>query len=228
MSDNTTPHSASDYDREIFRTVPFYSLLHTETIDLVRTLVPNVSVWVDTGCGTGYLVEQALPLLPNTRFLLADPAQAMLDQARMRLAHVPSSRICFLGAFPSEELGGVVSETPQDITAIQSHHYGGDVVRRHATVSCFQLLDKGGLYITFENFRPDTEQGTKVGLDRWCRFQIEAGRSEKSVEEHRARFGKNYFHITIAQHLELLRTTGFSAAEIFWLSHMQVGLYAIK
>jgi tRNA (cmo5U34)-methyltransferase len=228
VSDNSTPHSAFDYDREISRTVPFYSLLHSETIDLVRTLVPDVSVWLDTGCGTGYLAEQAVRVLPNTRFLLADPAQAMLDQARMRLTHVPSSRICFLGAFPSEELAGVVSETPQVITAIQSHHYGGDVVRRRATATCFQLLDKGGLYVTFENFRPDTQQGIKLGLDRWCRFQIEAGRSEKSVEEHRSRFEKNYFPITLSQHLELLRTTGFSAVEMFWLSHMQAGFYAIK
>jgi len=228
MSDNATPHSASVYDAEIFRTVPFYSLFHTETIDLVQTLVPGVSVWLDTGCGTGYLVAQALPLFPETRFLLADPAQSMLDQARNRLAKTTSTRVCFLGAFPSEELAGVVSETPQVITAIQSHHYGGDIVRRRATAACFQLLDTGGLYITFENIRPDTEQGSKAGLDRWCRFQIEAGRSQTSVEEHRARFGKNYFPITMAQHLELLRTTGFSAVEMFWLSHMQAGFYAIK
>jgi tRNA (cmo5U34)-methyltransferase len=228
MRDNSTPHNASDYDREIFKTVPFYHFFHTETIDLVRTLLPNVSVWLDTGCGTGYLAEQAMPLLPKTRFLLADPAAAMLDRARARLAHVPSTRICFLGTFPTEELTEVVSETPQVITAIQSHHYGGDVVRRHATDTCFQLLDRGGLYVTFENFRPDNEQGIKTGLDRWCHFQIDAGRSEQAVEEHRSRFGRNYFPITLSEHLELLRVVGFSVVEMFWLSHMQVGFYAIK
>ena len=101
-------------------------------------------------------------------------------------------------------------------------------MRSRATAACFQLLDTGGLYVTFENFRPETEQGIKAGLDRWCRFQIEAGRSEKAVEEHRSRFGKNYFPITIAQHLELLKATGFSAVETFWVSHMQAGFYAIK
>jgi hypothetical protein len=49
MNDNSTPHSASDYDREILRTVPFYHFFHTETIDLVRKLLPGVSVWLDTG-----------------------------------------------------------------------------------------------------------------------------------------------------------------------------------
>jgi tRNA (cmo5U34)-methyltransferase len=161
MIDNSTPHNASDYDREIFKTVPFYHLFYTETIDLVRTLLPDTSVWLDTGCGTGYLAEQALPLLPETRFLLADPSCAMLDQARVRLARFPSGRIRFLGALSTEELAGVVPETPQVISAIQCHHYGGDEAGRRATDTCFRLLERGGLYITFENIRPDTGRGSR-------------------------------------------------------------------
>ena len=228
MVDNSTPHDASDYDEEIFKTVPFYHLFHTETIDLVRTILSDVPVWLDTGCGTGYLVEQALPLLPNTRFLLADPASAMLDWARVRLARFPSARVRFLGAVASEGLVGVVSEAPQVITAIQCHHYGGDEVRKRATDTCFRLLEKGGLYVTFENIRPDNSRAVEIGLDRWCHFQRKGGRSQQAVEEHRSRFNRNYFPITIAQHLELLRFTGFSVVEIFWLSHMQAGFYAIK
>jgi tRNA (cmo5U34)-methyltransferase len=152
----------------------------------------------------------------------------MLDQARVRLARFPSARVCFLGAFTSEELSAVVSETPQVISAIQCHHYSGDDARKRATDTCFRLLGKGGLYVTFENIRPDTARGVDIGLDRWCCFQREAGRSEPAVEEHRSRFGKNYLPITIAEHLELLRVIGFSVAEMFWLSHMQAGFYAIK
>ncbi len=228
MIDNSTPHNASDYDREIFKTVPFYRLFHTEVIDLVRTLLPHASVWLDTGCGTGYLAEQALPLLPETRFLLADPSCAMLDQARVRLARFPSARIRFLGALATEELAGIVPEMPHVISAIQCHHYGGEEARRRATETCFRLLEGGGLYVTFRNIRPETARGVEIGLDRWSHFQREAGRPEQAVDEHRSRFGKNYFPITIAEHLELLRTTGFSSAEIFWLSHMQAGFYALK
>ncbi len=228
MSDNSTPHKAAQYDAEILRTVPFYHLFHTETIDLVRTLLPDVSVWLDTGCGTGYLAEQALPLLPGVRFLLADPAPPMLDQARKRLAHFPPAAVRFLGAMATEELLGAVPETPQVISAIQCHHYGREEVRRRATGVCFRLLEGGGLYISFENIQPDTPRGIEIALDRWLRFQREAGRSAQAVEEHRSRFGKNYFPITVAKHLKLLRTTGFSVVEVFWLSQMQAGFYAIK
>jgi tRNA (cmo5U34)-methyltransferase len=92
----------------------------------------------------------------------------------------------------------------------------------------FGSFDKGGLYVTFENFRPHTERGIEIGLDRWCHFQSEVGRSEQAVKEHRSRFGRNFFPIAIGEQLELLRVTGFSVVDIFWLSHMQAGFYAIK
>jgi tRNA (cmo5U34)-methyltransferase len=228
MTDNSTPHQSSAYDEEVSKTIPFYPLFHAQTIDLVQTLLPDVSVWLDTGCGTGYLAEHALPAFPKARFLLADPSQAMLDQARIRLARFPAASVDFLGAFPSEELASIISETPQVISAIQCHHYGGDDVRRRATDVCFKLLGEGGLYVTFENIMPGTHRGIEVGLDRWCRFQKESGRSEEAVEDHRSRFGRNYFPITVDEHLKLLQSAGFRVAELFWLSHMQAGFYAIK
>jgi tRNA (cmo5U34)-methyltransferase len=228
MNDNATPHTAASYDGEIFRTIPFYRQFHAETIDLVRTVVPDATLWLDTGCGTGYLTEQALPLFPAVRFLLADPSPAMLDQARERLSPFPPDRFRFLGAMATEGLLDLVSESPQVITAIQSHHYGAEGARIQATEVCFRLLARGGIYVTFENIRADTPRGTTIGLDRWCRFQRESGRSPDAVEEHRSRFGRNYFPITIPEHLHLLRDTGFATVEIFWLSHMQAGFYAIK
>lgn len=228
MKDNATPHDAAQYDMEVAKTIPFYHQFHTETVNLVRTVVPPVSVWLDTGCGTGCLVEHALSRFPGTRFLIADPAPAMLDLARARLAAFPPGRVRVLGAMPTERLAGSVPEPPQVITAIQSHHYGGDEARKAATEVCFRLLQPNGLYVTFENIRPDTARGIEIGLDRWCAFQEAAGRSAQAVAEHRLRFGRDYFPITVPEHLRLLKRTGFSVIEVFWMSHMQAGIYAIK
>jgi tRNA (cmo5U34)-methyltransferase len=228
VNDNATPHKADAYDAEIFNTIPFYRRFHLETIDLVHNVLPDVSVWLDTGCGTGYLTELALPLFPEVRFLLADPSPAMLDRARERLAAFPSHRLTILGTLGTESLIGHVNDSPQVITAIQSHHYYSEEARSQATGVCFGLLERGGIYITFENIRPDTDRGTSIGLDRWCRYQRECGRSAEAVEDHRSRFGKNYFPITSSGHLRLLREVGFTVAEKFWLSYMQAGFYAIK
>ena len=79
---NSTPHSSTEYDRQVRRTIPYYEHFHRETIDLVQIAKPDPSCWLDTGCGTGYLVEIALNQFPRTQFVLADPSSNMLEEAR--------------------------------------------------------------------------------------------------------------------------------------------------
>lgn len=80
--DNLTAHKASDYDQRVRGTIPFYDTIHAEVLRLVRPSKPNPQCWVDTGCGTGQLVQQALGKFPAAQFILADPSEAMLEQTR--------------------------------------------------------------------------------------------------------------------------------------------------
>jgi tRNA (cmo5U34)-methyltransferase len=227
-NDNSTSHSSSAYDDEVQQTIPFYRQFHAEVIDLVRTVRPDVRVWLDTGGGTGFLPEQAIGYFPNTRFLLADPSAAMLDRAVARLKRFSAESVTILPLLASEDLVGALPARPQVVTAIQCHHYGGAEVRRLATLAIHQVLAPGGVYVTFENIRPDTQAGIETGLKRWLRFQSEAGRSPEVVEAHKGRFDREYFPITIGQHLELLASAGFTTVELFWRSQMQAGFYAVK
>ena len=80
----------------------------------------------------------------------------------------------------------------------------------------------------FENVALSTRMGIQVGLERWGRFQIAAGRSPSTVAGHLERFNTKYFPITVEEHVKLLNVIGFRVVEVFWLSHMQAGFYAIK
>lgn len=226
--DNTTPYTACEYDENVRRTLPFYDLFHAETIDLVKSLKPQAKSWLDTGCGTGCLVESALPHFPETFFVLADPAEGMLTEARKRLEKISSERIRFIDSAGSNDLRGNLDLQPEVITAIMSHHYLKPEKRRDATAACFDLLAPEGMYITFENIRPNCDKTLELSLKRWGKFQISQGRSPAVVEEHLKRFDSAYFPITVDEHLELLKKCGFCVAELFWYSQMQAGFYAIK
>jgi tRNA (cmo5U34)-methyltransferase len=229
MTDNATPHRATEYDSSVRKTIPFYETIQREAVDLVLAVRPDVRFWLDTGCGTGFLVELALPRFPQTRFVAADPSPGMLELARERLATVGGDRVRFLEPAGSAGLaGGIGEERPQVITAVMCHHYLGPEGRREATRACFDLLESGGLFVTFENVTPRTDRGVEIGLERWRRFQVEMGRSEATVARHLTRFGTEYFPITVGNHLRLLEETGFRTVELVWRSQMQAGLYAIK
>ena len=228
-SDNTTPHCSSEYDRAVRQTVPYYEVIQTEAIDLVKTMKPDVKCWLDTGCGTGYLIEKAMSHFPDAGFILTDPSAPMLEQAKQRLTGVPDQRVRFLPPISSDGLIKYKSEIhPQVITAILCHHSLQEPQRLQTTQVCYDLLEKAGVFITFENTKPVAPSNITIASERWKQFQIGQGRPEAVVEEHLKRFNTHYFPISIEEHLSLLNEVGFETVALFWLSYLQAGFYAVK
>lgn len=224
--DNTTSHKAEKYDSEIEQTLPFYSEFHAQTLDLIRTFKFEAPTWLDTGCGTGSLVAKAVNAdgFEGFQFTLCDPAEKMLDIAKKRFEcqqQAVSFRICDSQSLPYRDEFSVV-------TAIQAHHYLQADERLLATEKCFEALRVGGIYVTFENYAPNSEQAKNIALQRWGNYQARSGKTAAEIDAHIKRYGANYFPITIAEHLRLLERCGFHTFEVFWLSYMQAGIYGIK
>src|SRR5690606_21968003 len=81
---NFTSHLPEDFDARIFSILPYYSCFHQETINFIKSLPSSPRIWLDTGCGTGSLVNKAVRQFPATKFLLFDPSEGMLSQARKK------------------------------------------------------------------------------------------------------------------------------------------------
>lgn len=230
-NDNTSAHPAAQYDAEVRKVIPYYDAIQTETLDLVRAAVGEPTCWVDTGAGTGALLERALPLFPRTRFVVADPSEAMLGQARQRFAGLGAveGRVTVMPPVASDGLPQVVPTLrAQVVTAIMCHHYLEPEARRAAVRGCFEVLEPGGVLVVFENVECESVRGRELGLRRWGELQARQGRPAEAVAHHLARFGTELKPIRIAEHLTLLRETGFGVAEVLWRAHMQAGFYAVK
>ncbi len=237
-ADNATPHASADYDAQVRKTIPCYDAFHEETIRLVAARQPQPAAWLDTGAGTGALVEQAYDRFPATRFFVADPAEAMLAQARTRLSG--KERVTIMEPVGSQHLevgsqhvavGSQHVEPPEPfdvITAIQAHHYLQPPERAAAVRNCHALLRPGGLFVTFENVRPATPEGVELARRMWADFQAGQGRGAAEVERQLARFDVEYFPLTVQQHLDLLAECGFAVVELFWYSVMQAGFWAVR
>jgi len=228
LSPNSTPHLPEDYDTQVSRVIPYYASIHQEILYLVKALPFTPNVWMDTGCGTGSLVEKAIIEFPETRFLLLDPSEGMLQQAQMKLSDWPAERLEFMQPSSTQDLMWKHGENPDVVTAIQCHHYLSLEKRAKATKVCYDILKEGGVFIPFENIRPLTEEGIAIGKKYLGNFQLALGKSQDEVDKHLARFDMEYFPITLEDYIKLLRETGFRTVEILWYSYMQAGFYCIK
>lgn len=226
--DNTTPHLSMVYDTQIFNTIPYYDCFHREIIHTIQTLNTNPSIWLDTGAGTGTMVNQCIDIFPNTLFLLADPSKEMMIEAQHKLSRFGTDRVQFFPPATTQNITLNLELRPDIITAVQAHHYFTKEERMMATQVCFDLLPEGGTFITFENIRPFTEQGIAIGKRNWGNYQISKGKSKNQVSNHLERFDREYFPITVEEHLQLYRKCGFQVVELLWYSYMQAGFYCIK
>ncbi len=224
---NRSFHRSKDYDRDIIDTIPYYESFHDESLKLISTILNEPDILLDTGCGTGTLVQKALKKFDQTYFILSDPSLEMLNLAKNKLSKHPNVRLKFLE--PTETRNIILGDLkPNVITAIQSHHYMTPNERLEATKNCYAILKNNGIYITFENIRPTTPKSIEIGMRCWKNFQESRGRDEKEVEIHLKRFNVEYFPITINEHISILKKSGFKVVELFWRSYMQAGFYCIK
>ncbi len=228
MIDNSIPVSAAEYQNNLRQTTPYFQNFYSEAVEIVKHTQAEVKNWMDTGCGTGNMVKEAHQTFRSTRYLLADPSQEMLMQARMNLMHIPQHQLMMVGAVGSEALDLTGFPCPQVVTAILAHHYFQEEERRRATRQCHEALADGGVYITLETIRPNTPEGDEIGRKRWVSYQRSQGRTEEEAHDYLEHLGRSCFPITIDAHLALLKEAGFKTAELFWLSQMQAGFYALK
>lgn len=222
MRQNSTPFDVVEYDKQIKRTLPFYEEMVQQIIDVARLLDLRSLQWLDVGCGTGKLARTALENFNIKKMVCIDVEKEMLEKAE---------KFCNDGKV--EFLQCDVMELPYQgmfdiVTAVQVNHYFKKAGRITAIKNCYEALKENGIYITFENFAPDSEDGTRLYLERWKQFQIANGKTEEETALHIKRYGQNYFPISILESTGLLKHCGFRMVEILWVSYMQVGILARK
>ena len=216
--DNTTSHNADQYDGQIRLTIPHYDDIHDEILNFIRVQYPNPGTWLDTGCGTGTFVRRAQEVFPDTEFFIADPSEGMLVKAAQAL---DGCRYSLIGRCGTADIPGITRRRFDVITAIQCHHYLSREGRSEAVRACWSLLNGGGFFVTSENIRPDSDEGIARALSYWGDFQRRAGRDEDAIRKHLERFDREYFPITVAEHLKCYHDAGFPVAGILWLSCLQ-------
>ena len=220
--DNKSAFSAAAYDSQIRKTLPFYDEFYKQVIDLVSVCKHDATRWLDVGCGTGKMAEMALEKFALEQVVCCDCSEEMLEMAKKRIG-------CEETKFELCDVREMSYSGEFDVvTAIQVNHYLQKEERKIALRKCYEALKEKGLFISFENFAPFSDWGKEVYLRKWRDYQMQQGKDADECERHISRYGVHYFPISLIEHLELMRDTGFRAVEILWVSNMQAGIWGMK
>ena len=178
MKQNSTPFDVAEYDKQIKRTLPFYEEMLQQLVNFVRVLDLQSLKWLDVGCGTGKMAKTALDNFEIEKMVCVDVEKEMLERAERFCDNDNVEFLqCDVKELPYREMFDVV-------TAVQVNHYFKKEERITAIKNCYNALEENGVYISFENFAPDSEDGTKLYLERWKQFQVANGKTEKEADLH--------------------------------------------
>lgn len=223
MTDNSSAFNSDKYDEKILRTIPHYDDIYKQITDFVKCYKPNHSLdWLDVGCGTGKMANCVLNVFSINKFIFCDCSDEMIKFSKNKF-NLPYTDFIVL---KSQNLN--FTNEFDVVTAVFVHHYLKYSEKIIAVKRCYDALRENGIFITFDNFAPNSSIMKKLYLKRWKNYQLSQGKNEKECDEHISRYNENYFPITVSDHMELLKRCGFKNAEILWLSYMQAGIVGIK
>ena len=221
-SDNASPFSSEVYDKNIRTALPYYDEFRGQILDIIEFRGKPVKEWLDLGCGTGSLAEMVLGEMPDVHFTLTDPAENMLEIAKNRLGE-GIDYICAA----SQDLEAE-PEKYDVITVVQSHHYLKKDERPGVLDFIHKSLKKDGIYIVFENVLQDDPEIAWFEYQRWLETRFRKGVDRAILPTLNERLGTVFLPITISEHMELLKSAGFTKICLFWMSYMQMGIYCVK
>jgi SAM-dependent methyltransferase len=184
MSD-TTPVTAEVWKQAaiVERFLSFHAAipLAREQIGVMLTLLATrsepVRSFIDLGCGDGILGAALLDKYPESRGVLADFAELMLDQARIQLKEY-EAQLNFVNLDYADHawVNAMHASAPFDaIVSRYSIHHQPDERKRAIYADIFGLLAPGGWFINIEHILPSASLATDLLNDHIIdgRFAIE-------------------------------------------------------
>lgn len=207
---------AEGYDERIRRTIPDYDGI----VDAVasRILDSGCVDWLDAGCGTGEAVSRVL-FSRHIGVTLLDSSEQMLSEAGRKLG----DRCTYVFGdirdlpFPSDSFDAV--------SCILCLHYLRPEERIPVFSRIYDILRPGGVFVYAEHIIPEDPCSAEA---EWRRFLIDRGRTPEEADTYLGRKGREYFPLTVDDHLRLLNDAGFCDATVLMVSCSQAVLAARK
>ncbi|HVZ46366.1 MAG TPA: carboxy-S-adenosyl-L-methionine synthase CmoA [Ramlibacter sp.] len=221
---------AAVFDDMVSRSVPFYGELQRMLSDLCLQFLPAQDGKVcDLGCSTGTTIDLILsnPGCPASAHAYGiDNAQAMLDQAREKLApHVRAQRVTLVKA----DLDGDLQLPSVNVVLMNWTLQFVRPIHREALLKRIHAgLRPGGALLMAEKVLVEDSLLNRLYIELYYRYKARQGYTAEEIQRKRESLENVLVPYRVEENVQLLQRCGFSTVDTCFRWFNWAAFVAIK
>ncbi|MBX5463453.1 MAG: carboxy-S-adenosyl-L-methionine synthase CmoA [Steroidobacteraceae bacterium] len=206
---------AEVFDDMVSRSVPFYDEIQKMLGDLTLQFLPAQDGAVcDLGCSTGTTLDQILSSTgcpPTTHGYGVDNSQAMLDQAREKLAgHLRANRITLIRA----DLDGDLQLPPVNVVLMNWTLQFVRPIHREALLKrIYSSIRPGGALLMAEKVLVEDSLLNRLYIELYYRFKARQGYTAEEIQRKRESLENVLVPYRVEENVQLLQRCGFTTVD---------------
>lgn len=221
---------AAVFDDMVSRSVPFYGELQRMLSDLCVQFLPEQDGKVcDLGCSTGTTIDLILSnpqCPPSTHGYGVDNAQAMLDQARDKLApHVTAGRVTLMQA----DLDSDLQLPPVNVVLMNWTLQFVRPIHREGLLKRIQgALRPGGALLMAEKVLVEDSLLNRLYIELYYRYKARQGYTTEEIQRKRESLENVLVPYRVEENVQLLQRCGFTTVDTCFRWFNWAAFVAIK
>jgi SAM-dependent methyltransferase len=226
MHDWRSAKLTSDYLEGVRGGIPLAQTQIEVIIRIIKSWKPELTAFLDMGCGDGVLGRQLLQQWPEAFGIFMDYSEPMVESAREKCKSYKDNCVIVMQDYSKEDwTESIRSRTPVDvvISGYSIHHHEDDIKYR-IYQDIFNILKPGGVFLNLEHV---ASPGTKIEklfdeifVDGLYTYHVENGGTESKkdiADKFYNREDKVLNKLTLVEkQVEWLKDIGFMNTDCFF------------
>ncbi|MEM7458400.1 MAG: class I SAM-dependent methyltransferase [Pseudomonadota bacterium] len=205
------PDRAANYAHGPAKFMPGFADVHKMTSVLLRERVTDEAHVLVHGAGGGLELDAFARANPHWTFVGVDPARAMVDEARKRLAHA-KDRVAFHCGFIEDAPRGPFDAA----TSLLTLHFLEQDARRETVAEIVRRLKPGALFVAVHSSFAQAEPEREAWLSRYQAFAVSSGADPEMAQMARDGVSKSIAVMDPEQDLQILQAAGLQKVTPFY------------
>lgn len=213
---------AEEYDSNRRKFIPCFDDFYKNTTQFIVSNIEQPKQIVDLGAGTGLLTYFWYRLCPDSKYVLVDIADEMLNVARKRfdgMANISYQTENYIYKLPDTIFDTVIS-------ALSIHHLE-DADKKKLFARIYDSLPNGGRFVNYDQFCAGLPQMDQWFDSYWERQLAKSGLTDKDLQLWRER-RKLDRECTVEQEVHMLKDCKFKMVKCVYSYQKFSVIVAVK